>query len=75
MNDSEQVLRSRRMGEMPEGRLLLGMAVPMMLSNNILLTDTGTAFGGELSAVNVRDLTYLQSGSTTDKWKKIDSEG
>ena len=47
----------------------------MMLSNNILLTDTGTAFGGELSAVNVRDLTYLQSGSTTDKWKKIDSEG
>ena len=32
MNNSEQVLRSRRMGEMPEGRLLLSMGGPMMLS-------------------------------------------
>ncbi len=48
---------------------------PYLLSNNILLIDTGTAFGQELSAVNVLDMTYLQSGSTTDKWKEIDSEG
>ena len=62
-------------GHTPVQYLYRKCTVPMMLSNHILLTDTGTAFGGELSAVNVRDLTYLQSGSTTDKWKKIDSEG
>ena len=61
-------------GHTPVQYLYRKCTVPMMLSNNILLTDTGTAFGGELSAVNVRDLTYLQSGSTTDKWKEIDSE-
>jgi serine/threonine protein phosphatase 1 len=62
-------------GHTPVQYLYRKCSVPMMLSNHILLTDTGTAFGGELSAVNVRDLTYLQSGGTTDKWKKIDSEG
>jgi serine/threonine protein phosphatase 1 len=42
-----------------------------LLANNILLLDTGTAFGRELSAVNVLDLTYLQSGGQTDGWQKI----
>ena len=44
---------------------------PLLLANNILLLDTGTAFGRELSAVNVLDLTYLQSGGQTDGWQKI----
>ena len=32
MNESKSALASRRMGEMPEGKLLLTLAVPMMLS-------------------------------------------
>ena len=46
---------------------------PYLLSNNILLIDTGTAFGQELSAVNVLDMTYLQSGSPTAEWKEIEN--
>ena len=32
MEETNSLARSRRMGEMPEGKLLLSMAVPMMLS-------------------------------------------
>ena len=32
MEETSSLARSRRMGEMPEGKLLLSMAVPMMLS-------------------------------------------
>ncbi|WP_028130588.1 metallophosphoesterase family protein [Selenomonas sp. AE3005] len=46
---------------------------PYLLSNNILLIDTGTAFGQELSAVNVLDMTYMQSGSPTAEWKEIEN--
>ena len=46
---------------------------PYLLSNKILLIDTGTAFGQELSAVNVLDMTYMQSGSPTAEWKEIEN--
>ena len=61
-------------GHTPVQYLYRKCTVPMMLSNHILLTDTGTAFGGELSAVNVRDLTCLQSGSTSEEWNEIERE-
>ena len=61
-------------GHTPVQYLYRKCSVPMMLSNHILLTDTGTAFGGELSAVNVRDLTCLQSGSTSEEWNEIERE-
>ena len=45
--------------------------VPLLLPNNILLVDTGTALGCELSAVNVLDLTYIQSGAESVEWKPV----
>jgi serine/threonine protein phosphatase 1 len=45
--------------------------VPLLLPNNILLVDTGTALGCELSAVNVLNLTYVQSGTESVEWKPV----
>ena len=44
---------------------------PLLLPNNILLVDTGTALGCELSAVNVLNLTYVQSGTESVEWKPV----
>ena len=46
--------------------------VPLLLPNNILLVDTGTALGCELSAVNVSDMTYIQSGAESVDWKPVE---
>ena len=47
--------------------------MPLLLPNNILLVDTGTALGCELSAVNALDLTYIQSGAESVEWKPVET--
>ena len=48
MEETNSLARSRRMGEMPEGKLLLSMAVPMMLSM-LVQASNGSVYAGEFT--------------------------
>ncbi len=41
---------------------------PLFLGRKILLTDTGAAIGENISAVNIKNLTFIQSDDSMTEW-------